>query len=112
MAEDGLQAVEAFKATRFDMVLMDIQMPVMDGLTATSAIRDFEQVMQLPRTPLIVVSANALPEHIEASARAGADLHLAKPLTAAALIGAMQRALAGGEDDASAGRPVLRSVAA
>ncbi len=112
MAEDGLQAVEAFKATRFDMVLMDIQMPVMDGLTATSAIRDFEQVMQLPRTPLIVVSANALTEHIEASARAGADLHLAKPLTAAALIGAMQRALAGGEDDASAGRPVLRSVAA
>ena len=100
MTENGLEAVEAFKSGHFDVVLMDTQMPVMDGLTATSIIREFERTMQMRRTPVIMVSANALPEHVQAAIQAGADEHLAKPITPAALINSVMLALAArGEDE-------------
>jgi CheY-like chemotaxis protein len=83
---DGAQAVEAFKQGGFDLVLMDIQMPVMDGLAATRAIRLHELACSLERTPLVALTANALPEHIQASVDAGADAHLAKPITAGSLL--------------------------
>ena len=84
-AEDGVQAIEAFEAARFDLILMDIQMPVMDGLTATREIRRREAEQGLPATPIIVVSANCLPEHVAAAQAAGAQRHLAKPVSALAL---------------------------
>ncbi len=84
LAEDGVQAVALFQSQAFDLVLMDMQMPVMDGLSATREIRRLERAANGgARIPLVLLSANALPEHVSASLGAGADLHLAKPFTAA-----------------------------
>jgi len=93
MACDGAEGLEAAQCSSYDLILMDIQMPVMDGLSATRAIRVFEQDAGRQRTPIIMLSANALAEHIEASIEAGADSHLAKPVTAEALLGAIGSAL-------------------
>ncbi|WP_304190833.1 PAS domain-containing sensor histidine kinase [Phenylobacterium aquaticum] len=92
--EDGAQAVEAFRRSAFDLVLMDMQMPVMDGLTAVAELRKLEAQSGATRTPIIMLTANTLPEHQAASAAAGADLHLGKPVTTQALFGAMEAALA------------------
>src|SRR5262249_30048926 len=64
MVEDGRQAVDAVERESFDIILMDIQMPVMDGLTAAREIRQLEEALGLPRTRIVALSANALPEHI------------------------------------------------
>jgi len=85
--ENGLEAVEAFAAAEFDLILMDMQMPVMDGLTAVREIRKREPTGR--RIPIIMLTANALPEHVAATAAAGADLHLHKPITAASLFAAI-----------------------
>ena len=79
-------ALEAFLNDRFDVVLMDIQMPVMDGLTATRTIRLHEREEARTATPVIILSANCLPEHIAAGKAAGADRHLSKPISAATLL--------------------------
>ena len=100
--EDGAQALEAFKTDHFDVVLMDMQMPVMDGLAATRAIREREQTMGLPHTPVFMLTANALAEHIEASRLAGADLHITKPITSAALLTALAQLTVEPEADAAA----------
>jgi len=84
--ENGQEAVDAYRTGDFDLVLMDMQMPVMDGLTATRAIRDFECEAQRPLTPIVMLTANALPEHVAAARAAGADKHLAKPFEAAELL--------------------------
>ncbi|MDP2259163.1 MAG: ATP-binding protein [Caulobacter sp.] len=84
--ENGAEAVEAAAAGSFDLILMDMQMPVMDGLTAIRAIRQDERARRAPPTPIWALSANALPEHIEASMAAGADGHLTKPISGGALI--------------------------
>jgi PAS domain S-box-containing protein len=84
VVENGAQAIEAFRNGVYDLVLMDMQMPVMDGLAATRAIRDLEAAGV--RTPIIMLSANAMASHRQDSLLAGADLHVAKPITAAALI--------------------------
>jgi len=86
VVENGAEAVEACRVARFDLILMDMQMPVMDGLTATREIRRLETAGDLPRAPLVMLTANALPEHVEAARRAGADRHFAKPFDAAALL--------------------------
>lgn len=91
--DDGDQAVSAFGAAEFDLVLMDMQMPVMDGLTATRVIRAMEIERGAPRTPIVMLSANAMAEHIAQSAAAGADGHIGKPVTAASLLVGMQAAL-------------------
>jgi CheY-like chemotaxis protein len=70
---------------------MDLQMPVMDGLSAIRAIRAFEHGRGRKAKPILALSANALPDHVAASGAAGADGHLAKPITAAALIEGMNR---------------------
>ncbi len=102
MVENGAQAVEAFDATPFDLVLMDMQMPVMDGLSATRAIRDLEGALGRAATPVIMLTANALPEHVEAARLAGADRHLAKPVSAQALLDAV-REMAGRTPAAASG---------
>jgi CheY-like chemotaxis protein len=89
--ENGAEAVEAFQSGRYDLVLMDLQMPVMDGLTAMRAIRDFENASALPRTPMIALTANVLAEHVAASLAAGADRHVGKPITAAQLLAEIGR---------------------
>jgi len=91
--EDGRQAVDAFAEGGFDLVLMDMQMPVMDGLTATAAIRRHEVEHGLKRTPVLMLTANAMAEHVEAGRAAGADGHLTKPVTMAGLFDAIGTAL-------------------
>jgi signal transduction histidine kinase/ActR/RegA family two-component response regulator len=86
MTEDGAEALAAFRDDTFDVVLMDMQMPVMDGLTATREMRLHETAMGAARTPVVMLTANALPEHMAAAHEAGADHHLSKPFGAEALI--------------------------
>ena len=90
LAENGLEACQAFDARPFDLVFMDMQMPVMDGLTAIRTIREREQRAERRRTPIIMLTANTLPEHQDASLRAGADLHMPKPIDAARLFAVLQ----------------------
>ncbi len=94
--ENGADAVEAASSGQFDLILMDMQMPIMDGLTAIRAIRGHEQAMRRAPTPIWALSANALPEHVEASLAAGADGHLAKPISAESLFAVLAQACAGG----------------
>ncbi len=105
IVENGREALEALQAARFDVVLMDMQMPELDGLSATSQLRAWEREQAFPRTPVIMLTANALDEHVKASLEAGADQHLSKPIRADALIEAIVRAMAEGEahrDEAAA----------
>jgi two-component system, sensor histidine kinase len=89
-ALNGSEAVKAAEREAFDVVLMDLRMPGMDGLAATREIRAIEGRLQRPRAPVIVVSAHATAADRAATAEAGADLHLAKPYDVPALLGAIQ----------------------
>ncbi|MFI4976645.1 MAG: ATP-binding protein [Caulobacterales bacterium] len=80
--ENGALAVEAWQTGAFDLVLMDMQMPVMDGLTAMAEIRAREAAQGRARTAMFALTANAMPEHSKASRDAGADGHLTKPISA------------------------------
>ncbi|HEX2561637.1 ATP-binding protein [Phenylobacterium sp.] len=88
--ENGAEAVQAAAAERFDLVLMDMQMPVMDGLTAIREIRVLERTAGRTPMPIYTLTANAMPEHALASTEAGADGHVTKPVTAAALLSCVQ----------------------
>jgi CheY-like chemotaxis protein len=92
--EDGALAVAAFKVDDFDVVLMDLQMPVMDGLTAIREIRKFEAETGRRRTPVLAVTANAMSEHIAASHAAGADHHISKPIVPDTLLTAIAEKIA------------------
>jgi signal transduction histidine kinase/ActR/RegA family two-component response regulator len=93
IAENGRSALELWQAHPFDVVLMDMQMPEMDGLTATSALRAMERSRGGRHTPVIMLTANALDEHVQAGRAAGADAHLAKPIRASALLETIQTVL-------------------
>lgn len=93
IVDDGAAALAALEASRFDLVLMDMQMPGMDGLTATRRIREQEAVSGRARLPVVMLSANAMAEHQAAALEAGADLHLPKPITAGPLLAGLQTAL-------------------
>jgi two-component system, sensor histidine kinase len=92
VTEDGEAALRAYRDQDFDLVLMDTQMPVMDGLTAIQEIRQRERAAGRVRIPIISLTANAMPHQVEACLAAGADLHLAKPITVSALFDAIAQA--------------------
>jgi CheY-like chemotaxis protein len=96
IVEDGRAAVEAFVTASFDLVLMDMQMPHMDGLAATREIRRIEGETRAPRTPLAMLTANAMDEHRAQGAAAGADHHIAKPITPESLLAGIAATLAQG----------------
>ena len=98
---NGEEAVAAFDQG-FDAVLMDMQMPVMDGLTATRMIREKEAAAGAAPCLLIMLTANAMDEHVEAARAAGADLHVAKPLHPAQLFAALAMARQGRTDASEA----------
>jgi len=87
-AEDGVQAIEAFRRGDYDLVLMDVQMPVMDGLAATRRIRALP-IPAAAATPIVAMTANVLPDQIARCAEAGMDDHLGKPMQPAALLNAI-----------------------
>ena len=78
--ENGHEAVERYANGNYDLILMDIQMPVMDGYAATREIRRLESEDQRPRIPIIALTAHALREDEEKSYAAGCDGHLTKPI--------------------------------
>jgi PAS domain S-box-containing protein len=88
MACNGVEALEAVARARYDLVLMDMQMPVMDGLTAAARIRAHEDPL-VRETPIIAMTANVLPEQIELCRKAGMDAHVGKPIRAAQLLAAI-----------------------
>ena len=108
-AENGQIAVEAAGEQRFDLIIMDVNMPVMDGLTATRLIRAGDGPNS--DTPIIVLSASARNEDHEAGMLAGADAYLNKPIDFGALAELMARA-AGGRESLREGEHAACSAAA
>lgn len=92
-AEDGVEAVELWKSGSFDLVLMDIQMPNMNGVDATRAIRTLEVDGDLSKTPIVAVTANAMPHQQREYLAAGMDDHVSKPIQPKLLYKAMKEAM-------------------
>jgi PAS domain S-box-containing protein len=90
VAENGAIAYEKFTAGHYDVVLMDRQMPVMDGLTATRAIRDWERTNRRPATPIIALTASALKGDQEKCVAAGCTAYLTKPIKQEVLLQAIK----------------------
>ncbi|MFN3511961.1 MAG: ATP-binding protein [Phenylobacterium sp.] len=99
---DGKQAFEAWRAGAYDLILMDIQMPVMDGIASARSIRAAEAEAGRPRTPIIALTANALSHQVEEYLAAGMDGHVAKPIEIAKLYDAIARTLSEAAVGASA----------
>ncbi|MNJ22602.1 response regulator [Pseudomonas alkylphenolica] len=79
-ASNGEEALQAMKAQRYDLVLMDCEMPVLDGFSATQQLRIWELSNQRKRTPVVALTAHILAEHKERARLAGMDGHMAKPV--------------------------------
>jgi PAS domain S-box-containing protein len=89
--EDGKAAVDRFANSDFDLILMDVRMPVMDGLAATCAIRILERQRGTPSIPIIALTANASLQDIEKSATAGCNAQLSKPISKFELLSAIEK---------------------
>jgi len=92
-AHDGQAAVDRFETDTFDLILMDIQMPVMDGLTATITIRAIEQKRGSAAIPILALTASARPEDVVLSAEAGCNQHLSKPISRHKLLSTIEEYL-------------------
>ncbi len=90
-AENGLVGLHKFRSGRYDLVLMDVQMPGMDGLAATRELRRIEREDERVRTPVIALTANAFEADVQRSIDAGCDAHLTKPISQAELLDALAR---------------------
>ncbi|BBI49137.1 hypothetical protein HORIV_15580 [Vreelandella olivaria] len=99
IAENGLEALEQLKVDhdRFDLVLMDMQMPKLDGPETTQRWRDYEAVHQLSRLPIVAMTANVMPEHRERCMQSGMDDMIHKPFTREELYQVISRYLANDE---------------
>jgi signal transduction histidine kinase/DNA-binding response OmpR family regulator len=100
-AENGEIAVEKFKLGKYSFVLMDMQMPVMDGLTATKEIRKYEEENGSSQTTIIALTGNAAQEEIDKCLNAGYSSHLAKPIKKETLIHALVSNISGIRSDVS-----------
>ena len=90
-AENGAIAVVKIKSGEYDLVLMDVQMPVMDGLDAMRAVRLWERERGRRRIPILALTASALDDDVRRTIEAGADLHIGKPIRKAVLIAAIRK---------------------
>jgi CheY-like chemotaxis protein/nitrogen-specific signal transduction histidine kinase/predicted hydrocarbon binding protein len=92
-ANNGQIAVDLYKSTSKDvkLILMDVQMPVLDGLLATQAIREYEQQSSLERKPVIALTAHAMKGDKEKCLEAGCDYYLSKPIMMEVLIGTIKK---------------------
>jgi CheY-like chemotaxis protein len=91
-AENGEVALQKFIAGKYDVILMDIQMPVMDGYEAARQIREWEQMHNVARTPIIALTASVMNDAIGRSFDAGCDTHVSKPVRRPVLIAAIREA--------------------
>jgi CheY-like chemotaxis protein len=94
VAVNGRIAIAKFKGSRPDLVLMDVQMPEIDGLAATRVIRQWERELGLPATPIIALTASALEEDVKRSLAAGCNAHISKPVKKPVLLAAIREAVA------------------
>ena len=85
-AENGVEAVEKRRQGEYDLVLMDMQMPIMDGYTATQEIRAWEKTQHKPHVPIVALTAHALSGSSTESIEAGCDGHLSKPMDKSDLV--------------------------
>jgi signal transduction histidine kinase/ActR/RegA family two-component response regulator len=90
---DGAEALEAWRSEAWDLILMDVQMPTMDGPTAARAIRAEEAATGRPRTPIVALTANAMSHQVAEYAESGMDAFVAKPIDAARLLETMSTVL-------------------
>jgi signal transduction histidine kinase/CheY-like chemotaxis protein len=90
---DGRAAIEAWRQGSFDLILMDVQMPVLNGIDATLEIRACERTGGLRRTPILALTANVMQHQIEGYAQAGMDGHVSKPIETSELLVAIEAAL-------------------
>lgn len=90
LAENGRIAVEMFQAVRYALVFMDVEMPVLDGVSATREIRQWEQEEDLDPVPIIALTAHDQEAKLVATLEAGCTAHLIKPLTKEALLQAIE----------------------
>ena len=81
--------VAKVKSNHYDLILMDIQMPILDGFAATRAIREWERAHGLPPVPIIALTASALDEDVQRAREAGCNLHVSKPIKKKTLLGAI-----------------------
>jgi len=88
LAGNGHEAVEICKATSFDLILMDVQMPIMDGIQATRTIRALDN--HRDTTPIIAVTAHALSDEVQTCLSAGMNAHISKPYRFETLMGTIQ----------------------
>jgi signal transduction histidine kinase/AmiR/NasT family two-component response regulator len=95
MVVNGREAVEAFRARAFDLILMDVQMPEMNGVEATTAIRAFEAADGLAAIPILALSANVMNHQVKEYLEAGMTGFIPKPIEAAKLFAAIEEALSG-----------------
>ncbi len=86
---DGCEAVEAVRQIKFDVILMDVAMPVMSGLAATDVIRKQENMAGADRANIVMVTSHNTRQDREQSRLAGADHHIAKPIQAADIVRAL-----------------------
>jgi len=98
VVDNGALAVEAWLENDFDLILMDIQMPQMDGMEATRAIRSEEHKTGRRRTPIVALTANAMAHQVAEYEGAGMDAHVPKPIDIAALFATIESLLAQPED--------------
>ncbi|MBF0443945.1 MAG: response regulator [Magnetococcales bacterium] len=80
ITKNGKQAVEAFAKGSFNMIMMDMMMPIMDGYEATRRIRALEKKTNRPAVPIVALTANAMKEDLEKTIEAGCDMYLSKPI--------------------------------
>ena len=93
LATNGEEVLEHWQQHAFDIILMDVQMPVMDGLTASQHIRELEQSSDMPRTPIIALTASVLEQDRLAAQQAGMDGFASKPIELPLLLGEIERVL-------------------
>jgi len=93
MAENGLEGVEKFQNKSYDLILMDIQMPEMNGYQAVNKIREIEKEQQLAQTKIVALTAYALDSDKERALNEGFDDHLTKPIKKDKLFGLLENYL-------------------
>jgi len=98
VANNGREAIKAFEEEGFDLILMAGHMPLMDGLEATSAIRDTEDNSKMQKTPIIAVTANAMKGDRERFLAAGMDDYISKPIKRKSLEEVIERVMAENEN--------------
>src|SRR5690606_1018082 len=109
-AINGEEALAQISGNRFDIVLMDCQMPVMDGYTASRTRREQEVNMELPRLPIIAMTANAMAGDREKCIEAGMDEYLSKPLDRQLLTSTLAHCLSANGQTATVKTPSEDSI--